>query len=96
MLSVTFIEWPESPTRCCPTWNQSPPIPFSIRVNDIGKDDRMDRRNYGLSDNQGESGSLNVNVLAGRGKTLIAIEQQPSRLRRKTNLSALKNPFYLL
>ena len=48
------------------------------RVNDIEKYDRMARRNYGLSENQGESGSLNLNVLAGRRRTLIAIEQPPN------------------
>ena len=48
------------------------------RVDDIEKYDRLARRNYGLSDNQAGSGSLDVRVLAGRGRTLIAIEQQPS------------------
>ena len=49
------------------------------RVHDIEKYDRLARRNYGLSDNQGESSSLNLNILAGRGRTLIGIDQQPSQ-----------------
>ena len=38
----------------------------------LEKFDRLARRNYGLSNNQGESGSLRLSVL-GRGRTLIAI-----------------------
>jgi hypothetical protein len=49
------------------------------RVHDIENYDRLARRNYGLSDKEGDSGSLNLNILAGRGRTLIAIEQQPSQ-----------------
>lgn len=44
------------------------------RVNDIEKYDRLARRNYGLSENQGRSSSLSLNVLAGRGRTVVAIE----------------------
>jgi len=64
------------------------------RVHDIENYDRLARRNYGLSDNQDGSGSLNLNVLAGRGRTLIAIESQsdvvnttstPGSLRGKTS-----------
>jgi hypothetical protein len=46
------------------------------RVHDIEKYDRLARRNYGLPDNQSGSNSLNLNILAGRGRTLIAIDQQ--------------------
>ena len=49
------------------------------RVHDIEKYDRLARRNYGLSDNQIESGILNLNVLVGRRRTLIAMEQQPNQ-----------------
>jgi hypothetical protein len=49
------------------------------RVNDIEKYDRIARRNYGLSDNQSDSGTLNLNILAGRGRTLIAIDQPPNQ-----------------
>ena len=49
------------------------------RVNDIEKYDRLARRNYGVSDNQTESGILNLNVLAGRSGALIAIDQQPGQ-----------------
>jgi hypothetical protein len=52
-----------------------PPDFILDRVHDIEKCDRLARRNYGISDNQG---ILNVNVLAGRGRTLIAIEQPPN------------------
>jgi len=48
------------------------------RVSGIEKYDRLARRNYGLSDNQAGSGSLDLNVLAGRGRMLIAIDQRPS------------------
>jgi|SRR5215468_4117008 len=67
------------------------------RVGDIEKYDRLARRKCGLSDDQGRSSSLGLNVLAGRGRTLIVIEQQPNPHRhRKTNLKALSNRFYLL
>ena len=49
------------------------------RVNDIEKLDRLARRNYGLSDNQERPSSLNLDILCGRGRTLIAIDQQPSQ-----------------
>jgi hypothetical protein len=50
------------------------------RVDDIEKYDRMARRNYGLSDKEDGSGTLNLNVLAGRGgRTIVAIEQQPNQ-----------------
>jgi hypothetical protein len=50
------------------------------RVNDIEKYDRLARRNYGLSDKQDKAqGTLNLNVLAGRGRTRIAIEQEPNQ-----------------
>ena len=49
------------------------------RVHDIEKYDRLARRNYGLSDNQAGSGSLDVRVLAGRGRILVAIDQQPNQ-----------------
>jgi hypothetical protein len=48
------------------------------RVNDIQKYDRLARRNYGLFDKQSGACSLDVNVLTGRGRTLIAIEQLPN------------------
>jgi hypothetical protein len=49
------------------------------RVHDIEKYDRMARRNYGLLDNEGRSSSLSLNVLAGGGRTRIAIDQQPNQ-----------------
>jgi hypothetical protein len=48
------------------------------RVNDIEKYDRLARRNYGLFENQERPSSLNLDVLCGRGRTRIAIEQQPN------------------
>jgi hypothetical protein len=65
------------------------------RVNDIEKYDRLARRNYGLSDKEGDSGTLSLNILAGRGRMLIAIEPTPRQIHHKTNLKALSNPFIL-
>lgn len=52
------------------------------RVDDIEKYDRIARRNFGLSDTQTGSGSLNLNVLAGGDRVLVQIvepsEQNPS------------------
>jgi hypothetical protein len=42
----------------------------------LDKHDTVVRRNLGMSDNQPADNSLNFNVLAGRGRTLVAIEQQ--------------------
>jgi len=50
------------------------------RVSNIEKYDRLARRNSGLSDNKGGSGMLNLNVLAGRGRAIIAIDQPPNRM----------------
>ena len=49
------------------------------RVHDLERYDRLARRNYGLSDTQAGSGSLNLNVLTGRGGMLIAIDQEPNQ-----------------
>ena len=49
------------------------------RVHDIEKYDRLARRNYGVSDNERRSSSLDVNVLAGRGRMVVAIETQPNQ-----------------
>jgi hypothetical protein len=54
------------------------PKSIQDRVNDIEKYDRMARRNYGLSDNQGRPSSLNIDVLT-KGRMVIAIDQQPSQ-----------------
>jgi hypothetical protein len=63
--------------KVLPHLESMPPNSILDRVHDIEKYDRMSRRNYGLSDKQGDSGSLNMHVLAGRGgRTRIAIEQQ--------------------
>src|SRR5437868_815984 len=48
------------------------------------------RRNYGLSENQGESSSLNLNVLSGRGRTLIAIESQPDAVNTTSTIDSLR------
>jgi hypothetical protein len=45
----------------------------------LDKHDLIVRRNLGMSDNQPEASSLNLNILAGRGRTLIAIDQQPNQ-----------------
>lgn len=45
----------------------------------LDKHDTIVRRNLGLSENQPAMSSLDLNVLAGRGRTLIAIEQQPNQ-----------------
>jgi 7,8-dihydro-6-hydroxymethylpterin-pyrophosphokinase len=47
------------------------------RVNDIEKYDRLARRNYGLSDNQGRPRSLNIDVLT-QGRSVIRGKQQPN------------------
>jgi hypothetical protein len=62
--------------KVLPHLDSMPPNSVLDRVSDIEKYDRLARRNYGLSDNQGESSSLNLNILSGRGRTLIAIDQQ--------------------
>jgi hypothetical protein len=54
------------------------PKSIQDRVNDIEKYDRMARRNYGLSDNQGRPSSLNIDVFT-KGRMVIAIDQQPSQ-----------------
>jgi hypothetical protein len=78
--SVTFSDSAGSVEQSGVTDNVLPPLnqcslnPFWIRYA-IERYDRLARRNYGLPDNQGESGTLNLNVLAGRGRTYIAIEQ---------------------
>jgi hypothetical protein len=45
------------------------------RVDGIEKYDRLARRNYGLSDNQEKPCSLSLDVLCGRGRVVIAIDQ---------------------
>jgi hypothetical protein len=45
----------------------------------LDKHDTIVRRNLGMSDNQPAVSSLNLNVLTGRGRTLVAIDQQPSQ-----------------
>jgi hypothetical protein len=64
------------------------------RGNDIEKYDRLAPRNYGLSDKQGGSSSLNVKVLTGGG-TIFPVKQPDNPTPRKIELEALKNPFYL-
>jgi len=53
------------------------------RIHNIEQYDRLARRNYGLSENAGRSSTLDVNVLAGRGRTIIAIEQPPDQAPRQ-------------
>ena len=45
----------------------------------LDKRDTIVRRNLGMSEKQTGSGSLDLNLLTGRGRTLIAIEQQPNQ-----------------
>jgi hypothetical protein len=44
----------------------------------LDKHDTIVRRNLGLSDNEGRSGSLNLNLL-GRPRAIIVVEQQPNQ-----------------
>src|SRR6516164_4283928 len=44
----------------------------------LDKHDTMIRRNLGMSDNQPPACNLNLNVLTGRGRILIGIDQQPT------------------
>lgn len=45
----------------------------------LDKHDAIIRRNLGMNETGNGSGTLNLNVLAGRGRTRIAIEQQPNQ-----------------
>ena len=62
--------------KVLPCLEGMPPESVLDRVHDIEKYDRMARRNYGLSDKQKKPCSLDLHILTGRGRTLIAIDQQ--------------------
>ena len=53
------------------------------RVHEIEKYDRLARRNYGVSDKESGSGALNLNVLAGRGRMVVAIDNHLIRRQHK-------------
>jgi hypothetical protein len=65
-----------------------PPESVLDRVHDIEKLDRMARRNYGLSDKQEKPCSLDLHVLAGRVRTLIAIESHPDAVNTMSTQTA--------
>jgi hypothetical protein len=41
----------------------------------LDKNDQIIRRNLGMNENQGGSGTLNVHVLAGGGRSVISVPQ---------------------
>ena len=68
-----FTALPVSPTESLPHLESMEADSILERIDDIEKYERLARRNHGLSDNQAGSSSLNLHVLCGRDRTLIAI-----------------------
>jgi hypothetical protein len=63
-------------------WNEKALVEVkdeSLAAATLEKHDTIIRRNLGMNETGDGSGSLNLNVLAGRGRTRIAIEQEPNQ-----------------
>jgi hypothetical protein len=49
----------------------------SLAATALEKHDAIIRRNLGMNENQGDSGTLNLHVLAGGGRSIISVPHAP-------------------